>query len=65
MISNTCDSCALRFNSEIKIARTKDLERLIYTLAIFNVAPNNSIYQNVIEEMRATWDTSRAQEISE
>lgn len=62
MISDTCDSCALRFNSEVKTARIKDFERLIYTLTIFNIDPNNSIYKNVIEEIR---NTSRAQEISE
>ncbi|EFN63850.1 FAST kinase domain-containing protein 5 [Camponotus floridanus] len=54
-----------RFNNEIETARLKDIERLIFSLSTFNIDPNNSIYSNVIEELRATWDTSRAHEISE
>lgn len=59
------DRIIARFNSEIKTARLKDFERFIFVLASLNVDPSNSIYQNVIEELRATWDTSRAQEISQ
>lgn len=59
------DRIIKRFNSEIKTARLKDFERFFFVLASFNVDPSNSIYQNVIEELRASWDTSRAQEISE
>jgi len=64
MISNTYDTYILRFNNEIKTARLKDIERLIFSLSTFNIDPNNSIYSNVIEELRATWDTNRASEIS-
>lgn len=65
MISNTYDSYILRFNNEIETARLKDIERLIFSLSTFNIDPNNSIYSNVIEELRATWDSNRASEISE
>jgi len=51
-----------RFNSELKTARLKDMERLIFSFISLNI--DSSIYQNVIEELRATWDTSRAEEIS-
>lgn len=53
-----------RFNNEIKTARLKDFERFLFVLACFNIDKNNSVYQNIIEELRTTWDTSRACEIS-
>lgn len=59
------DRIIRRFNNEIKTARLKDFERFILVLANFNFDPSNNIYQNVIEELRASWDTRRAQEISE
>lgn len=65
MISSTYNSYVFRFNNEIKIARLKDIERFIFMLSTFNIDSNNSIYSNVINELRTTWDTSRAQEISE
>ncbi|KAL6438043.1 hypothetical protein ACFW04_004361 [Cataglyphis niger] len=58
------DRIIRRFNSEIKTARLKDFERFIWVLANLNFDPSNSIYQNVIEELRASWDTRRAREIS-
>lgn len=58
------DKIIERFNSELKTARLKDIERLIFVFSCLNIDPNNSIYKNVIEELRTTWDTSRASEIS-
>ncbi|XP_012223331.1 FAST kinase domain-containing protein 5, mitochondrial [Linepithema humile] len=56
------DIIITRFNSELKTARLKDIERLIFSFVSLNIDSN--IYQNVVEELRATWDTSRAREIS-
>lgn len=50
-----------RLNKELKTARLKDLERLLYTFCILNI--NSSIYENVVEELKDTWDTTRACEI--
>ncbi|KMQ93667.1 fast kinase domain-containing protein 5 [Lasius niger] len=58
------DRMIRRFNSELKTARLKDFERFIFVLASLNVDSSNSVYQNMIEELRTTWDTSRANEIS-
>ncbi|EZA53791.1 hypothetical protein DMN91_012094 [Ooceraea biroi] len=58
------DKIIKRLNSEIKTARLKDIERLVYVFANLNIDPNNSVYENVINELRTTWDTSRAREIS-
>lgn len=52
-----------RSNNEIQTVRIKDLERIVYFLAIFNVDRNNSVYHNVIQELRNTWYTKRALEI--
>lgn len=52
-----------RLNKELQTARLKDLERFILTFSILNIDSSNSIYQNVIEELRTTWDTTRAFEI--
>lgn len=54
--------CNFRLNSELKTARLKDIERLIFCFTSLNI--DSDIYQNVIEELRATWDTTRAEEIS-
>ncbi|XP_029171073.1 uncharacterized protein LOC114940524 isoform X2 [Nylanderia fulva] len=59
------DRLIKRFNSEIKTARLKDFERFCFVLACLNVDKSNSVYQNIIEELRRTWDTSRAGEISQ
>ncbi|KAL6259176.1 hypothetical protein P5V15_009097 [Pogonomyrmex californicus] len=53
-----------RLNKEVKTARLKDFERLLFTFSILNIDSSNSVYQNVIEDLRATWDTSRAKEIA-
>jgi len=58
------DRYDFRLNNEIKDARLKDIERLIFVFAHFNIDPSNSIYQNVIDEMRTCWDTTRMIEIS-
>ncbi|XP_014484768.1 PREDICTED: uncharacterized protein LOC106749627 [Dinoponera quadriceps] len=54
-----------RLNNELTTARIKDFERLIFYLTCFNVDPNKSVYHNVIQELRAAWYTSRAQEIQQ
>ncbi|TGZ49278.1 uncharacterized protein [Temnothorax longispinosus] len=54
-----------RLNRELKTARLKDFERFFYTFSIFNIdSKTNDVYENVIEELRATWDTTRAAEIA-
>ncbi|KYN06823.1 PREDICTED: FAST kinase domain-containing protein 5, mitochondrial [Cyphomyrmex costatus] len=73
-IAQTCGRVALynqelmdriigRLNKELKTARLKDFERLLYTFSILNINSGNSVYQNVIEELRTTWNTTRASEI--
>ncbi|KAG5317022.1 FAKD5 protein, partial [Acromyrmex heyeri] len=52
-----------RLNKELKTARLKDFERFLYTFVILDISSNNSVYQNVIEELRTTWNTTRASEI--
>ncbi|XP_011880292.1 PREDICTED: FAST kinase domain-containing protein 5 isoform X2 [Vollenhovia emeryi] len=53
-----------KFNRELKFARIKDIERFLYTFSIFNIDSSHNIYQNVIEELRNTWYTTRAGEIA-
>lgn len=57
------DRIITRLNKELKIARLKDFERFLYTFSILNIDSSNSVYQNVIEELRTTWNTTRASEI--
>ncbi|XP_012063545.1 PREDICTED: FAST kinase domain-containing protein 5, partial [Atta cephalotes] len=57
------DRIITRLNKELKTARLKDFERLLYTFVILDINSNNSVYQNVIEELRTTWNTTRAFEI--
>ncbi|KAL0102099.1 hypothetical protein PUN28_018564 [Cardiocondyla obscurior] len=57
------DKIIKRLNKEIKFARLKDFERFLYAFCIFNIDSNNNIYQKVIKELSATWDTTRESEI--
>lgn len=59
------NSFGSRLNSELKITRLKNIERLIFVFATLNIDPSNNIYHNVVEELRDTWDTSRALEIAQ
>lgn len=48
----------------MKTARIKDFERFLYTFCILNIDSSNPVYQNMINELRATWHTTRANEIA-
>ncbi|XP_012530877.1 uncharacterized protein LOC105833583 [Monomorium pharaonis] len=55
------DKIIKRLNEELQTARLKDIERFLFTFSILNI--DSSIYQNIVEELRGSWDTTRASEI--